>query len=396
MRKYTDINIGDKETLSHTITKDDMNKFVELTGDDNKLHVDEKFAGKTQFKKPVVHGMLGASFISTIIGTKLPGDGALWFSQSLEFLLPVRLGDQLMVVAEVIKKNDKEQIIELKTEIYNQNKQVVTKGIAKVKLIEQQQEPTVEAATDELKPRVALVVGGTGGIGKAACLQLGLDGFHIVVHYNNNRESAERIKAEIELRGGKAITVQANILKDQDIKEMISKSIRAFEKIDVVVNCAATVIPNIKFQDLEWEDYQKQLELNIKSTFNIIKEVVPGMLANQYGKIINVGSLAVDKPNAEWSHYITAKAALNGFTKSLAFELAPKGIRINMVTPGMVNTDLTADIPEKIKLLTAAQTPLRRLALAKDVANTISFLASEKSDFLTGENIRLNGGQVMI
>ena len=134
--RYADIYIGQKETLTHIITLDDINKFVQLTGDDNKLHVDEKFASNTVFKKPVVHGMLGASFISTIIGTKIPGDGALWFSQSLEFLLPVRIGDELRVVAEVIKKNDKENIIELKTDIYNQNRQIVTKGFAKVKVVE--------------------------------------------------------------------------------------------------------------------------------------------------------------------------------------------------------------------------------------------------------------------
>lgn len=396
MKKYNEINIGDKETLSHTITKDDMDKFVQLTGDDNKLHVDAQFAGKTQFKKPVVHGMLGASFISTIIGTKLPGDGALWFSQTLEFLLPVRLGDQLTILAEVIKKNDKEQIIELKTEIYNQNRQVVTKGVAKVKVIEQEPEPILEPEKKDSQPLTAMVIGGTGGIGKAVCLQLAQDGFNVIIHYNRNGDIAENIKTEIEAHRGNAIILQADIYQEYDIKEMVSKSIRAFGKIDVLVNCAATVIPNIKFQDLVWEDYQKQIELNIKSTFTLIKEIVPLMLDNQYGKIINVGSLAVDKPNADWSHYITAKAALVGFTKSLAFELAPKGIRINMVTPGMLSTELTADIPEKIKLLTAAQTPLRRLAIAKDVANTISFLASDKSDFLTGENIRLNGGQVMI
>jgi 3-oxoacyl-[acyl-carrier protein] reductase len=120
------------------------------------------------------------------------------------------------------------------------------------------------------------------------------------------------------------------------------------------------------------------------------------MIKNGYGKIINIGSLSAEKPNADWSHYITAKSALIGLTKSLAFELATKGVRINMVTPSLVNTELTSDIPEKIKLLTAAQTPLRRLALASDVAGVISFLASEKSDFLAGENIRVNGGQVMI
>jgi 3-oxoacyl-[acyl-carrier protein] reductase len=395
MKKYSEINVGDKETLSHKITKSDIEKFVQLTGDDNRLHVDEKYASTTQFKKPVVHGMLGASFISTIIGTKLPGDGALWFSQSLEFILPVRIGDELTVTAEVLKKNDKEQIIELKTEIHNQNRQIVTKGIAKVKVIETAITP-VEIDKKDDAPKTALVIGGTGGIGKTTCVQLAKDGFNVIIHYNKNKNLAEEIKLEVEKHKQKAIIVSADILNDADIKEMISKGIRAFDKIDVLANCAATVIPNIKFQDLLWTDFLQQIELNIKSTFTIIQAVVPEMIKNGYGKIINIGSLSSEKPNADWSHYITAKSALIGLTKSLAFELAPKGIRINMVTPSLVNTELTANIPEKIKLLTAAQTPLRRLALATDVAGVISFLASDKSDFLAGENVRVNGGQVMI
>ena len=395
MKKYDEINVGDQETLSHTITREDMDKFVQLTGDDNKLHVDEVFAGQTQFKKPVVHGMLGASFISTIIGTRLPGDGALWFSQTLEFLLPVRIGDQLTIKAEVVKKNDKEQIIELKTDIFNQNRQIVTKGVAKVKVIATETEEAVPELT-EAGPLTALVIGASGGIGRAAALQLAKDGFQVIVHYNSNKTAAEAIKKSIEENKGKAIVVKADITKEADIKELVRAGERAFGKIDVLVNAAATVIPTIKFQDLVWDDYAKQIELNIKSTFLLIKELAPAMISRKYGKIINIGSLAFDKPNADWSHYITAKGALAGLTKSLALELAPKGVRVNLVTPSMVHTELTADIPEKIKLLTAAQTPLRRLALAQDVADAISFLASDKSNFITGETIRVNGGQVMI
>lgn len=395
MKKYSEIKVGDKEVLSHTITKRDIEKFVDLTGDDNKLHVDEKYASTTPFKKPVVHGMLGASFISTIIGTKLPGDGALWFSQTLEFLLPVRIGDELTVMAEVLKKNDKENIIELKTEILNQNRQVVTKGIAKVKVVETEVKALPETEQNQ-GPKTALVIGGTGGIGKAVCLQLASDGFQVIIHYNKNQTIAEEIKQSIETSKQKAICVGADILNESSIQEMVQKGIRAFGKIDVLVNCAATTIPNIKFTDLEWADFQQQLDLNIRSTFTLIKEVVPGMTAHGYGKIITIGSLASEKPNAEWAHYITAKSALTGLTRSLAFELAPKGIRINMVTPSLISTDLTADIPEKIKLLTAAQTPLRRLAQVTDVAGAVSFLASEKSDFLSGETLRINGGQVMI
>lgn len=396
MKRYQEINIGDKETLSHVITKEDIGKFVELTGDDNKLHVDEKFASTTHFKKPVVHGMLGASFISTIIGTKIPGDGALWFSQTLEFLLPVRIGDHLTVIAEVIKKNDKEQIIELKTEIYNQNKQIVTKGVAKVKVIEQEVPAETIEENEETRVKTALVIGGTGGIGSEVCLQLAKDGFNIALHYHSNVDRANELKKIIEEQGVKCITIKANINTEFEIKEMLTTIQRSFSTIDVLVNAAASNIPNIKFQDLEWVDYLKQLELNIKSVFNIMKFVVELMINNGGGKIINIGSYSAEKPNNDWSHYITAKSALIGFTKSLAFELAPKGININMVTPSLVSTELTADIPEKFKLLTASQTPLRRLAKASDVAGAISFLASEKANFLAGENIRINGGQIML
>ena len=396
MKLYTEINVGDKETLTHTISKEDLERFVELTGDDNKLHVDEKFASNTHLKKPVVHGMLGASFISTIIGTKIPGDGALWFSQSLEFLIPVRVGDQLTVMAEVINKNDKENIIELKTDIYNQHRQIVTRGFAKVKVIEIEHQLFEVCESSDKSAKIALVIGGTGGIGRATCIQLAKDGFNIIIHYNQNRERAKEIKTEVEKLHQKAIILKADILIDGEVKTMISQGIRTFEKIDVVVNCAATVIPNIKIQDLRWEDFVKQLELNIKSMIAIINEVLPGMIDHGYGKIINIGSFSVDKPNSEWAHYITAKSALSGFTKSYAFELAPKGIRVNMVTPSLVDTELTTDIPQKVKLLTAAQTPLRKLAEAHDIAGVISFLASKKSDFLTGENIRVNGGQIMI
>lgn len=104
MSRYESVKVGDKAEITHTITVGDIEKFVDLTGDDNKLHIDEEYAKKTQFKKPIAHGMLGASFISTIIGTKLPGDGALWFSQSLDFLLPVRVGDKIVVAAEIKKR----------------------------------------------------------------------------------------------------------------------------------------------------------------------------------------------------------------------------------------------------------------------------------------------------
>src|SRR5436853_70794 len=132
MADITRFRVGDFAEIKHRVTDDDVAQFVRLTGDDNKLHVDKGFAAQTALKQPVVHGMLGASFISTVIGTKLPGDGALWFAQNLEFLLPVRVGDEITVRAEVTKVVESQQLLELKTEIFNQHKQKVTTGSAKV------------------------------------------------------------------------------------------------------------------------------------------------------------------------------------------------------------------------------------------------------------------------
>ncbi len=393
--KYEEIQVGTTQQLTHTITQADIEKFVDLSGDDNKLHVDKAFAARTSFKKPVVHGMIGASFISTVIGTKLPGDGALWYSQTLDFLLPVRIGDMITVVAEVIKKNDRERSIELDVRIFNQKRQIVTRGISKVKVIDEDI-PVNENLENEENPRGALVIGATGGIGNATCLQLAKDGFNLILHYNKNKDKARKLQEEIKALGREVYICQGDVNQLADIDALIDFSIRKFSGIDVLVNCAAFPIPTIKATDLLWTDFLTQLEINIKVNLLLIQKVLPVMVGNGYGKIITLSSEATDKPNANWAHYITAKSALEGLTKSLAYELAPKGIRINMVSPSMVSTELTADIPEKMKLMTAAQTPLRRLARPEDVAGVISFLASSKSDFLVGENIRLNGGQVML
>lgn len=395
MTKFEAINIHEKAEIRHIVTQEDINTFVELTGDDNKLHTDKEYARRTAFKKPVVHGMLGASFISTIIGTKLPGDGALWFAQNLEFLLPVHVGDELTIRAEVTKKIDNMQAIELLTEIFNQHKQKVTTGTAKVKIVEKK-ESTKQSEEPEPLKKVALVIGGTGGIGSAACLQLAKDGFDVAIHYLNNRELAESLKKQITVLGRNALTVSADIANAEQTKEMVAGIVRKFGTITVLVNCATIKIPAIKFAALEWSDIQNHFDVNIRGNFNLLKCILPIMELQKYGKIIHITTQFIEAPPPELLPYITAKAALQGFSKALAVELAPKGIRVNMVSPGMTETDLISDIPDKIRLLTAARTPLRRLARPQDVAAAIGFLASEQSDYLVGETIRINGGQVMI
>jgi 3-oxoacyl-[acyl-carrier protein] reductase len=394
MARYNDIKLGDKAEILHQITQQDIEKFVELTGDDNKMHTDSEYASTTSFKKPVAHGMLGASFISTIIGTKLPGDGALWYAQSLEFLKPVRIGDKLRITAKVVKKTDRNQTIELQTDIYNQNKEKVTSGTAKIKVVKQIEQNSVQE--DTIAHKTVLVIGGSGGIGSATCLQLARDGFDVAIHYHNNRKKAEDLKKTITENGQKAVIVTGNMYREHDVSEIKVMSERIIGDISVIVNCSTIPIPAIKFSDLEWDDLQSHYDSNIKISFNLLKIFSPKWQENKFGKFIGITSLAAEKPNSDWLPYITGKSSLNGFVKALAFELAPKGIRLNLVSPGMVDTPLITDVPEKVRLLSAAQTPLRVLATPEDIANTIAFLASDRANYLTGETIRVNGGQFML
>lgn len=393
MADYQKIRVGDRAEISHRITQQDLDKFVQITGDDNKMHVDADFARATSFKKPVVHGMLSASFISTVIGTRIPGDGALWYSQQLEFHQPVRVGDELTVVAEVTKKLDRLEAIELRTDVFNQFRQKVISGTAQVKVI------GTTAETTDLPPATAptaLVVGASGGIGREAARLLASNGFQVGIHYHANVEAAHALREAILGDGGKAFVVQADLRRQSDIKALAAYVGARFEQLSVLVNAATLPVPKVRFDDLDWEQVAAHLDINVRATFMLTKAVVPLMRKQRYGKIVNIASQVVDQPVPDWVHYTTGKAALVGLSKALAIDLARDGIRVNLVSPGMTDTDLVADISRSVRLMTAARTPLQRLATPRDVAMAILYLAKPESDFLTGETIRVTGGQVMI
>lgn len=391
--RFSRIKVGEIAELSHRITADDLARFAELSGDRNRLHLDPDYAARTPLKAPVAHGMLGAAFISAVIGNRLPGDGALWFAQSLEFLLPVRVGDTLTVRAEVLAKDERQHVVELATDVFNQHRQKVTTGVAKVKVMEQ--EP-LQARPVVRVPRTALIVGATGGIGRAICTQLAADGFALALHYRSDRAAAERLRDGLLGGGSRAHLVAGDITDAASVRELVSVADSLLGGIGVLVNCASAQVASQPFAVLDWSDFARHLDVSVGGAFSLARAVVPIMEQQGGGRIIHLTSQAVETPNGEWLPYITAKAALNGFSRSLAVELAPRGIRVNLVSPGMTDTEMIADIPEKARLLVAARTPLKRLARPEDVAGAVSFLASDRADFLTGETIRVNGGQVML
>lgn len=397
MKKFDSIKVGQKAELTHTITKSDISQFVQLTGDDNRLHLDEEFSRKTEMRKPVAHGMISASFISTIIGTKIPGDGALWYSQSIEFLAPVRIGDTIHVVSEVTNKIERTNSIELYTEIYNQDKIKVLSGISKVKLIEQIDEVNSVTTEKIQQPKVALIIGASGGIGFATSQKLARSGYRMALHYHSNKEKINELLEILRNDNIDAIGFHADLNNPNEIKILIEDVINRFGKIDVLINCSSPKTPSISFENLDYLEYEKHLNLNIRSNFLLVQNILPNFKNNKGGKIIFISSQYTDSvPPQGLSYYITAKHALNGFMKTLSIELAKHAITVNAVSPGMTETDLISDIPEKTKMLLKAKIPLSRLATPEDVASAIDYLSSDGSKYITGETIRINGGQSMI
>lgn len=388
------IQIGETHSLVKIISEADVRKFVEMTGDDNPLHVNRTYAETTAFKDIVVHGMLGASFISTVIGTKLPGTGALWISQNLEFLLPVRLGDELTISCTVLKKHERERLLDLDTRIVNQNSQVVLTGQGKVKLL------TTSAPVKEPQPapktKVAIVTGGAGGIGKAICLRLAKDGYCVVVNYLGRSDRAAEIVELINVGDTRAIAVQADVSTEVGAEKLVKTALQAFGGISVLVNNASPHINPKFFNATDWSDIQKQLDVQVKGAFLLSRACVPLMTAQRWGRIVNITSQVLDgPPSVTWTGYAMAKGALAVFSKYMAAELGPQGITVNCVSPGMCETSLIGDVPEKAQLMIARQTPLRRLAQPADVAAAVAYLVSDDAGFITGDTVAVNGGMAM-
>lgn len=391
---FETIKIGDTASVIKKITADDIRKFVEMTGDNNPLHVDKDFARSTPFKDIVVHGMLGASFISTVIGTKLPGKGALWVSQSMEFLLPMRLGDEITVTCTVVKKHKNQRLLELDTTIVNQNKQIVLRGHGTVKVL--QSNTTAKEHEKGSMPKVAIVTGGAGGIGSAISQRLAAAGFQVIVNYNRNASNADALCSQIEKAGGSACAVQADVSTSEGAEKLVNAAIQRYGGVGVLINNAAPRVNPMAFEDMDWEDFQKHIDVQVKGTVLLCKEALPHMVANRQGRIINIVSQEIEgSPTPKWSAYAVGKSGVATISRYLAAEYGPMGICVNCVSPGMTDTIMLGDIPEKTQLMTARQTPLRKLAKPEDIAGAVVFLATDEASHITGETLRVNGGMVM-
>lgn len=245
-----------------------------------------------------------------------------------------------------------------------------------------------------LKGKNAIVTGASRGIGRAIALKLASLGANVVINYRSSEEEAISLKEEISKFGVDTLIVKGDISNSKDVNTLITQAKEKFGKIDIMVNNAGITKDTLILRMKE-EDFDKVIDVNLKGVFNCLKEISPIMIKQKSGRIINISSVIGLVGNAGQVNYAASKAGVLGMTKSLAKELGGRGITVNAVAPGFIETDMTETLGDKFKEEAKKTIPLKRLGSAEDVAAAVAFLASDDAAYITGQVLNVDGGMVM-
>lgn len=406
-------NLGDSYSEKFVITDDVVNKFADFSKDFNPLHIDQDYAKSRGYSRQISHGVIQLSYLSKIIGMDFPGPGAIWMNQTVDWLIPVLAGDTIEIILTIKGKSFSAKILTLSVEIFNQNKKKVMIGESQVKLTEN----LSSKLNDEInKPidfdlsqdskkylsdkhrstkRVALITGSSRGIGEAIARRLSSNGFSVAINYRNDEKSAKKVVDSINSVGGDAILVQADITSPNEIAKMSKKIFSKWGRCDIVVHGASPPIKPIKTEKVRYEDFDIYLNTYLKGSILLVENFSKSMIENKFGRFVFLGtSYLFGTPPKGMAAYVSAKEALWGYTKSLAVDMAHYGITTNMVSPSLTITELTSEIPARVKEVEAMKSPIRKLVTAEDTAYHVAHLCADHSGYLNGINLPITSSPV--
>ena len=242
--------------------------------------------------------------------------------------------------------------------------------------------------------KTAVVTGGSRGLGRAVCLELAAGGANVVLCYAGSENAAKETVAACEALGAKAVAVRCNVADSGEVKALMDAAIQAFGRIDILVNNAGITRDGLLMMMKE-ADFDAVIDTNLKGTFLCMKAVSRQMMKQRYGRIVNLSSVVGLRGNAGQVNYAASKAGVIGMTKSLAKELASRGVTVNAVAPGFMETDMTSAMPKAARTATLAAIPMGRMGAAENVAKAVAFLASEEAGYITGQVLAVDGGMSM-
>jgi len=406
--------VGLKRSIEVAITREMVDAFVTLSGDNNPIHVDPTFAQAAGLRGPVVHGCLTLAVVSKLVGTTLPGPGALMRSLQVDWLKPVFAGDKLIVTGEVEQRSASAESVLLRIEGQNQVGAVVMRVRATVGLLSQtgaDQKVEVPGESSYAKPgdkplaqpaagvtgRAVMVTGESLGIGRAIALELGRCGYPVAVGYLEAEREANESVREIVGAGGKAAAISLDLSSREQIIDALSKCAADLGPVLAVVHAATPPADSVPVAELEEATLDWYWRVCAKGALALCQGILPAVRNRRWGRFIFVGSAAlIGAPPARMAAYVTAKSAALGLMRSLAVELGPFGMTVNAVSPGLTPADIGSNSSPRVQMAEAQRNPLRRLAQAGDIAQMVRFLMSDEAAFINGAHLPITGGAPMM
>ncbi|MDF1749677.1 MAG: SDR family oxidoreductase [Alphaproteobacteria bacterium] len=389
--------IGRSHELHIEITADLLTRFADYSGDVNPMHFDDAYAKARGLKARAAHGLSYASFVSTLIGMHLPGPGALWSHQTLRFIAPAYVGDIVILRGEVTRASSSNRSVNIAISAVTAEGTLLLQGDAGVLMPKDKAESTanpVQTQTETISGEgpVAFIFGATGAVGSATAALFSRQGYRIGL-FGRRGQSLEQLATEL---ASPSATFVCDVVQQESVAKAVHAAIGVLGVPDSVVHAISAPLGPRPILDLTADDFHSHGAVQLGGLINIGSACLPEMVRRGAGSLTFVGTVATHgAPPSGLAAYTAAKAAAASYIRSVAQELGPQGIRANIVSPDLLETDLTNHISDRSRKLVAARSPLRRLANVEEVAEVIRFVASTQASYVSGQDMRVDGGAGM-